>query len=72
MSKAFKHGDTVFSIHGEEAMYLASASHGHVVQPAFEDEDSGEPYYGQAVTWPEVFAKPPVARLHSDLSLIHI
>lgn len=67
MSKAFNQGDTVFSIHGEEAVYLAKSAHGHVVQPVFEDDEQ-EPYYGQAVTWPEVFAKPPVARLHSDIA----
>ena len=66
-TNAFANGDTVFSIHGEEAVWLAQAAQGHVVQPVYESED-GEPYYGQPVTWVDVFAKPPVAKLEAQVA----
>lgn len=66
MSNEFTAGQTVYSIHGEAASFVAQTSSGYAVEPIFEHED-GEPHYGPVKSWAEVYAKPPVAKLHGKV-----
>lgn len=62
-------GDEVYSVHGEAGRYVARVANGHVVEPIIEPDDRDEaPYYADPVTWREVFAKPPVQRLHAEVA----
>lgn len=65
-AKKFEAGQTVYSIHGESASFVARTSNGYAVEPVFEYED-GEPHYGPVTSWPEVYAEPPVAKLHDKV-----
>ncbi|WJM93336.1 hypothetical protein QDY63_10805 [Pseudomonas brenneri] len=66
MNNQFEAGQTVYSIHGESASFVAQTSSGYAVEPIYEHED-GEPHYGQVKSWPEVYAEPPVAKLHGKV-----
>lgn len=68
---AVKHtpGDEVYSIHGEAGRYVASCASGHIVEPIWEDGD-GDPSYADAVTWREVFTKPPVQKLQAEVAAV--
>lgn len=71
MSQQFNPGDEVFDIHGRAGSYVGRVSGGHVVEPMFEREEAdGEPYYGDAQTWKEVFAKPPTEKLNAEVARI--
>lgn len=60
-------GDEVYDIHGRAASYVALTSSGHVVEPIYEHEDYA-PTYGKPETWSEVFATPPVEKLHAEVA----
>lgn len=66
MNPKFEAGQTVYSIHGEAASFVAQTSTGYAVEPIFEYED-GEPHFGPVKSWPEVYAEPPVAKLHGKV-----
>ena len=54
-------GDTVYSQHGEQAVFVASAGGEHLVRPIFEDDD-GE-HVGGVVSWGAIFTSPPSPKL---------
>lgn len=63
----FKAGDEVYDIQGRAGRYVARAAGGHIVEPVYQHEEDGEEVsYDDAVTWREVFIKPPVEKLHAD------
>lgn len=62
----FKAGDEVYDIHGRAGCYVARTPAGHIVEPAYDDE--GETTFDDAQTWREVYAKPPVEKLHADVA----
>lgn len=63
----FKAGDEVYDIQGRAGRYVARAAAGHIVEPIYQhDEDGDEVSYDDAVTWREVFIKPPIEKLHAD------
>lgn len=66
MNIKFETGQTVYSIHGEAASFVAQTSSGYAVEQIFEQED-GEPHYGPVKSWPEVYAEPPVAKIHGKV-----
>jgi hypothetical protein len=69
MANTFNPGDEVYSVHGEAGRYVARVASGYVVEPIIEPDDREEaPYYADPVTWREVFAKPPVQRLHAEVA----
>lgn len=63
-------GDEVYDIHGRAASYIALTGGGHVVEPIYEDEDSGEPSFGRPETWNQVFTAPPTQKLHAEVAEI--
>lgn len=65
-----KAGDEVYDIHGRAASYIALTGGGHVVEPIYEDEVSGEPSFGQPETWNQVFTTPPTQKLHAEVAEI--
>lgn len=69
-TQTFNKGDTVYSIHGQEASYIARCSGGHVVEPVFQEDESDEPHYGEPQTWREVFRKPPTEKLQHEVAAL--
>lgn len=67
MSALFTPGQEVYDIRGRVGSYVGPSQHGHVVEPLYESGDD-DAHYGDAQTWPEVFAVPPRERLASDLA----
>lgn len=66
MSKKFKDGDIVYSMHGQEAVYVAPAqSSGHIVEPVLETE-YGEPAYSDPEVWHQVFVAPPKPKMDAE------
>lgn len=66
-TKTFKAGDEVYDIQGRAGRYVARAAGGHIVEPIYQHEEDGDEIsYDDAVTWREVFAKPPVEKLHAE------
>src|SRR3990167_1485816 len=66
----FNKGDTVYSLEGDEAEYVARVPSGHVVLPVYRDggDDDCAPWPSdEAVTWGKVFAKPPVPVFHEEV-----
>lgn len=67
MTALFTPGQEVYDIRGRVGSYVGPSQHGHVVEPLYESGDD-DAHYGDAQTWPEVFAVPPRERLASDLA----
>lgn len=65
-NKKFERGQTVYSLHGESALFVAQTTNGYAVEPMYEYED-GEPHYGAVTSWAECFAVPPVAKLNDKV-----
>lgn len=63
----FNPGDEVYSIDGQVGNYLAQTHNGHLVEPIFEYDDR-EPAYGKPTLWNQVFATPPVEKLHEEIA----
>jgi hypothetical protein len=70
MNTTFKAGDTVYDIHGQAGSYVARTAGGHIVEPMYDADGDEEPHFDDAVTWREVFAAPPTARLHAEVATI--
>ncbi len=65
-ARKFEPGQTVYSIHGESASFVAATSNGYAVEPMYEYED-GELHFGPVTSWPEVYVEPPVAKLFAKV-----
>lgn len=64
---AFKAGQTVYTLHGEECEYVASVGGKHVVMKIYENDD-GQPWVGSAESIVEaVFTTPPTQKLHAEV-----
>lgn len=66
--RTFSAGDMVYSINGNAGNYVARVHNGHLVEPIYDDEESGEPRFDKPRVWPEVFTKPPVERVHAEVA----
>jgi hypothetical protein len=67
MSTEFTPGQEVYDIRGRVGSYVGPSQHGHVVEPLYESDDD-DSHYGDAQTWPEVFATAPRERLAAELA----
>ncbi|MCU1282322.1 MAG: hypothetical protein JWM53_5868 [bacterium] len=64
---AMNPGDIVYSVHGQAAEFVARSFDGYIVRQLFTRED-GEPHVGKPEIWHEVFATPPVAKVHEKIA----
>lgn len=58
----FNHGDTVFSVHGEQLEYIAQSEDGHIVRPIYEATEDGYQPAGKPRLEHQVFKTEPVQR----------
>jgi len=68
MKTEFTPGQEVYDIHGRAGRFVARSGSGYIVEPAFEQEEDKEQWFGDAVTWRQIFAKPPVEKLHAEVA----
>lgn len=62
----FKAGQTVYTLHGEECEYVASAGGKHVVVKIYENDD-GHTWGSDDAIVDAVFASPPTQKLHAEV-----
>lgn len=64
----FNQGDTVYTVDGNECEYVAAGHCGHIVLPLYDGGPEDGPYYGEPMTFAEVFAEPPQPRLAAEIA----
>lgn len=61
---ALEAGDTCFSQHGQEGVFVARSGGDFIVRPIYEDDDG--PHEGEVETWSAAFRTPPVPKLDAE------
>lgn len=64
--EGFKAGQMVYTLHGEECEYVASAGGKHVVVKVYENDD-GHAWGADEVIVDSVFTTPPTQKLHAEV-----
>lgn len=65
---ALKAGDTCYSQHGQEALFVAKSGAQFIVRPLYED-DYG-PHEGEVETWGAAFRTPPAPKLDAETKTV--